>query len=104
MGIFNFFGDNEHRVFNYKPMHIDLKAEERKKYFGDVDGTKQKEIDEAKARGEYVPGSSIKGSFHGSRRQDKDKHLKSMTTLVGIFTMILIFIVLYYIAKFYTIL
>ena len=39
MGLFNFFGDNEHRVFNYKPMYYDKDAEERKRKFGAVDGS-----------------------------------------------------------------
>ena len=34
MGYFNFFGDNEHRVFNYKPIYYDPQEEERKRKFG----------------------------------------------------------------------
>ena len=39
MALFNFFGDNEHRVFNYKPIYYDPAEEERKRRFGAVDGT-----------------------------------------------------------------
>ena len=31
MGVFNFFGDNEHRVFNYKPIYYNPEEEERKR-------------------------------------------------------------------------
>ena len=42
MGYFNFFGDNEHRVFNYKPIYYDPQEEERKRKFGAVDGSLEK--------------------------------------------------------------
>ena len=38
---FGFFGNQEHRVFNYKPRYYDVEAEERRKMFGDVDGTNE---------------------------------------------------------------
>ena len=43
MGIFNFFGESEHRVFNYKPIYYDPDEERRKQMFGAVDGTFDKE-------------------------------------------------------------
>ena len=57
MGMFSFFGESEHRVFNYKPIYYDPEEEKRKQMFGAVDGTADKE----KAKGTYVPGSYIKG-------------------------------------------
>ena len=38
MAIFNFgfFGNQEHRVFNYKPRYYDPEEEERRRMFGDV--------------------------------------------------------------------
>ena len=30
MGIFNFFGEQEHKVFDYKPIYFDKEKEERK--------------------------------------------------------------------------
>ena len=33
MGLFNFFGENEHRVFNYKPIYYDPEEEERKRRY-----------------------------------------------------------------------
>ena len=41
MGLFNFFGENEHRVFNYKPIYYDPAEEERKRRFG---GKSAKEV------------------------------------------------------------
>ena len=43
MGLFSFFGDGEHRVFDYKPIYYDKEAEERRQKFGRVDGTLDKE-------------------------------------------------------------
>ena len=89
MGLFNFFGENEHRVFNYKPIYYDPAEEERKRRFGAVDGTMEKE----KAEGTYVPGSYIRGSFRDGAR-----------TRIGIISMLLIIGVLFFIAKFYALL
>ena len=36
MGLFNFFGEGEHRVFNYKPIYYDPAEEERKRKFGAI--------------------------------------------------------------------
>ena len=43
MGLFDFFGESEHRVFNYKPIYYDPEEEKRKQMFGAVDGTMDKE-------------------------------------------------------------
>ena len=37
--MFSFFGDSEHRVFNYKPIYYNPEEEERKRRFGRVDGS-----------------------------------------------------------------
>lgn len=97
MGLFNFFGDNEHRVFNYKPIYYNPEEEERKRMFGKVDGTVEKE----KEQGTYVPGSYIKGSMRDGHYQSTRGHMNKVQTVIGIITMILIFAVLYFIAKFY---
>ena len=55
MGFFNFFGDNEHRVFNYKPMYYDKEKEERMRRFRAVDGSMDKKDED------YVPGSYLHG-------------------------------------------
>lgn len=101
MGIFNFFGDNEHRVFNYKPVYFNPEEEERKRRFAQVDGS----LDKKKAEDEkYVPGSYVKGSFTDGRYSKTKGHLKRTQTIIGIITMLLIFAVLFLIAKFYTVL
>ncbi len=98
MGLFNFFGDNEHRVFNYKPIYYDPKEEERKRRFGAVDGSMERE----KKEGTYVPGSYIKGSFReGSRTRTP---MRRTQTIIGIISLLLIVVVLWYIAKFYSLL
>ena len=48
---FNFFGENEHRVFNYKPRYFDPEAEERKKLFGKVDGLSDQDRKSARRSG-----------------------------------------------------
>lgn len=100
MAIFNFFGDSGHRVFNYKPIYYDPEKEELKRRFGAVDGTLEKEAE----KGKYVPGSYIKGSFRDGAYQRTKSHLDKIQTIVGIVTLILIFAVLYFIAKFYSLL
>ena len=100
MGIFNFFGDSEHKVFDYKPVYYDKEAEERRRMFGRVDGS----IEREKKEGTYVPGSYIKGSMRDGAYQATKTHMTKVHTLIGIITMILIFVVLYFIAKYYALL
>ncbi len=98
MGLFNFFGENEHRVFNYKPIYYDPAEEERKRRFGAVDGTMEKE----KKEGTYVPGTYIKGAFREGARTRTP--MKRVQTIIGIISLLLIVVVLWYIAKFYSLL
>lgn len=100
MGYFNMFGDNEHRVFNYKPIYYNPEEEERKRKFGAVDGS----VDKEKKDGTYVPGSYIKGSFRDGNYQRTRTPMRRAQTIIGIITLILIFVVLYLIAKFYSML
>ena len=100
MGYFNMFGDNEHRVFNYKPIYYNPEEEERKRKFGAVDGS----VDKEKKDGTYVPGSYIKGSFRAGNYQRTRPPMRRAQTIIGIITLILIFVVLYFIAKFYSML
>ena len=97
MGLFNFFGESEHRVFNYKPIYYDKDEEERKRMFGAVDGS----LDKEKEKGTYVPGSYIKGSLRDGAYKRSRSHLGRTQTIIGIITMLLIFAVLFFIAKFY---
>lgn len=100
MGLFNFFGESEHKVFDYKPIYYNKEEDERRRRFGAVDGTLEKE----KAEGTYTPGSYVKGSFRGGNYQKTKSHMTKVQTVIGIVSMILIFAVLYFIAKFYSIL
>ncbi len=102
MAIFNFgfFGNQEHRVFNYKPRYFDPEKEKRKAMFGDVDGTADKEREE----GTYVPGASIRGAFRdGNYKRTRGSGTK-VQAVIGIVTLLLIAVVLVYITKFYSLL
>lgn len=100
MGFFNFFGDSEHRVFNYRPRYYDPEEEERKRKFGAVDGTLGKD----KEKGAYVPGSYIEGAFRDGHYEKTKSHFKKTNTIIGIVTMLLLCVMLFFIAKFYSLL
>lgn len=100
MGMFSFFGDNEHRVFNYKPIYYDPEKEELKRKFGAVDGS----LDKEKKDGSYVPGSYLKGSFRDGAYSRTKSHMSKAQTIIGIVTAILIVAVLFFITKFYALL
>jgi len=97
MGLFNFYGEGEHRVFKYRPIYYNVEEEERRRKFGHVDGTFEKE----KKEGTYVPGSYIKGNLRDGNYQELKSPMKKAHTIIGIVTMILIFVVLILIARFY---
>ncbi len=78
---FGFFGKEEHRVFNYKPRYYDPEEEQRKKMFGAVDGTMEKEAQS----GTRAPGSSIRGAF---REGNYQKTRSSMGKIHGIITVV----------------
>ena len=100
MGIFNMFGDQEHRVFNYKPIYYDPKKEELRQKFGHVDGT----IDEEMKKDTYVPGSYIQGSWRdGNYRRSRSASTK-IGGIIGIIGLSLIFVMLWFIAKFFQLL
>ena len=100
MALFNFFGDGEHRVFNYKPIYSDPEEEKRRQMFGSVDGT----VDKEKQKGTYVPGSYIKGSLRDGAYSRTRSHLGKTHAIIGIISLLLIVAVLYFIAKFYSML
>ena len=102
MAGFNFgiFGSQEHRVFNYKPRYYDPEEEERRRMFGDVDGTNEK----AKEDGTYVPGSSIRGAWRdGNYKRTRSGQTRTQA-IIGIVTLLLIAVVLIYITKIYSLL
>ena len=91
MAFFNFFGEGEHRVLKYKPMYFDPDAPEKK----DADGN-------VKKKGAYVPGAYIKEAMgEGPVRKS---HMNRVTRLIGIISLLLIAAILFYIAKFYSLL
>ncbi len=100
MGIFNMFGSQEHRVFNYKPIYFDPEKEERKRRFGQVDGTLDKEMKDEN----YVPGSYIRGSFSEGRYKSEKKASTRAQDIIGLVGLLLVVTILIYIAKFYSLL
>ena len=68
--------------------------------FGDVDGTNEK----AKAEGNYVPGSSIRGAWRdGNYKRTRGAQTRTRA-IIGIVTLLLIVAVLVYITKIYALL
>lgn len=100
MGIFSFFGDQEHNVFDYKPMYYDKRKEEIRRKFSSVD----KRVDEDKDADTYVPGSYVKGSMRNGNYQRSRSTPNRAQNLIGLVGLLLVAVVLFYIAKFYTLL
>lgn len=96
MGLFNFgfFGTQEHRVFNYRPRYYDEEKEALKEKFGAVDGTREKN---------YAPGSYIRGSLRNGN-YSKTRGANKVQRVIGAVTLILAFVVIYLIAKYYQLL
>jgi len=105
---FNLFGENEHRVFNYKPRYYDPEKEERRRMFGKVDGSLDAESgktsDDGKSSGDpdaYTPGKYISGSFRDGNYQRTRRDTNKVQKIIGMIGLILVFIVFWYFAKFY---
>ncbi|MBR1872148.1 MAG: hypothetical protein IJ795_02955 [Bacteroidales bacterium] len=98
MATFGWFGDQEHRVFNYKPRYYDPEKEERRRMFGAVDGSDKKEGESS-----YTPGSYIQGSFR-SGNYSRYKGVGRAHAIIGIVSLILVAVILFYIIKFYSLL
>lgn len=96
---FNFFGNTEHRVFNYKPRYYDEAAEERRRIFGSVDEHAGRRDEDGKPK-EYRPGAYIQGSLRDGNYQ-KMRGGSKVTAAIGLISLILFFVILYYVAKFY---
>lgn len=84
MAIYNWFGESEHRVFNYKPRYYDPKKEKGKK--------------------DKAPGDLVKGAFRNGNYSKEKKHANKAQNIIGIIGLLLIAVVLIYIAKFYMLL
>lgn len=99
MAGFGWFGDQDHRVFNYKPIYYDEEKEKRKQMFGDVDGSKDKE---AKEKG-YTPGVYLHGAFRNGNFE-KRRSANKAQSIIGIIGLALFAVVLIFITKFYSLL
>lgn len=95
---FRWFGDNEHRVFNYKPIYFDPEKEELKRKFGKVDGSLEKKD------GPYVPGAHIQGAFRDGNYSRMRGHSTKAQKIIGIVGLLLLVFVMIYITKFYSLL
>lgn len=95
--MFNWLGEHEHRVFNYRPRYFDPREEERKRRFGAVDGSDQK----ARESGEYHPGDGIRGSLRGGNYSKTRSHSTPAQNIIGLVGLVLVITVLIYMAKFY---
>ena len=95
---FGFFGNQEHRVFNYKPRYYDPEEEKRRQMFGEVDGS-------ARADGEgYTPGSSIRGAFRNGNYQKTRSSMSKVHGIITLVTLLLIAAVLIFMTKFFELL
>lgn len=95
---FNFFGDTEHRVFNYKPRYYDPEKEERKRIFGEHEEAGDSSQEEEK----YVPGKYISGSFRdGNYQRLRGSRSSKAQKIIGMVGLVLFFVILYYVAQFY---
>ena len=97
---FGFFGNQPHRVFNYKPRYYDPEEEKRRQLFGDVDGSN----DAARENGTYVPGSSIRGAFRNGNYQKTRSEMTVVHTVITIVTALLVVGVLIFMTKFFELL
>lgn len=99
MATFGWFGDQKHRVFNYKPIYYDEEAEARRQKFGAVDGSLEKQA----GKEGYAPGSSIRGAFRDgaySRRRGGGR----AQSIIGFVGLALVVAILIYIVKFFSLL
>ena len=84
-------------MFNYKPRYYNPEEEERRRMFGDVDGTNEK----SRENGEYVPGSSLRGAFRNGNYQKTRSSMSTAHTIITIVTLVLIVLALIYMTKFF---
>lgn len=97
MASFGWFGENEHRVFNYKPIYFDPEKEELRRRFGKVDGSLEGKDTP------YVPGSYLQGAFRDGNYSRKKGTTKAQR-FIGIIGLLLLVVAMIYITKFYSLL
>ncbi len=92
---FGFFGNQEHRVFNYKPRYYDPEEEKRRQMFGDVDGSNDPSAEN------YTPGSSLRGAFRNGNYQKTRSSMSKVHGIITLVTLLLIVAVLIFMTKFF---
>lgn len=103
MAHFGWFGEQEHRVFNYKPVYYDPEKEERRRMFGKVDGSAENERKGEDGEMVHAPGSYIQGAFRNgnyARRRGGSR----VQSLIGVIGLVLVLVVLLMISRFYSLL
>ena len=103
MAFFTFPGQQEHRRFNYRPIYYDKDEEERRQVFGKVDGSLDKEKKEEIEKGEYKAGAYIRGSLRDGNYAKRSAATKAQQ-IIGIIGLNLLFVVMIYLIKFYSLL
>lgn len=103
MAQFGWFGEQEHRVFNYKPIYYDPEKEERRQMFGKVDGSLEREKEEGGEKGSNAPGSYIQGAFRNGNYARRRGATRAQS-LIGVVGLLLVLAVLMMIARFYSLL
>lgn len=92
MALFNFFGISEHRVFNRKPIYYDAEKERRRQRAAELKEEKEEK---------HAPGSNIRGSLRGGAYKKTRNPMKTVQTIIGIITLLLIAAILFLILKLY---
>ena len=96
---FGFFGTPEHRVFKYRPRYYDEQKEALKERFGEVDGSADRNGGKP-----YTPGSIVKGSFRDGKYQQTRPGATRAQKVIGLVGMVLVFVVIIFIARIYSLL
>ncbi len=99
MAIFNWFGEQEHRTFNYHPMYYDEDEEKRRQMFGKVDGSDEKGKDGSKKS--YTPGNYLRGAFRDGNYSKKRAAGGKIQNFAGIIGLVLIALMLIFFTKLY---
>lgn len=93
---FSFFGTQEVRKFSYRPRYYDPEKEARQKRMKQA-GFKTEE------EHAYVPGEHLRGSLRDGNYQKKVEVSRNQK-IIGVFTTILLFAVVYLVYKYFPIL
>ena len=93
---FSFFGTQEVRRFSYKPRFYDPEKEEQRKRLKKAGFNKEEDHN-------YVPGQHLRGSLRDGNYQKKADVSRNQK-IVGVFTTILLFAVVYLVYKYFPVL